>query len=230
MLDNGKRPLTTQRMNTFKPSAGSDWTKILSDPTIAEHLGELLKAYREAPPEKREQALLDAMRRIKGTKSQAAAAGVSSATTPGVVTAVATSAAPPFELDFFAPSRGQDRRRFPRMKCFVAVELRIEGSFSPAWGNLSNLSPGGCFVETATPFNPGIKVGVGLWIANGELWVKGLVLNGIVTSSNPSSGIRIKFDEMESNAHETLKQFLNYVVETTRNQENTTNYLAQIKR
>ena len=34
------------------------------------------------------------------------------------------------------------------MKCFVAVELRVEGSPNPVWGNLSNTSLGGGFVET----------------------------------------------------------------------------------
>jgi hypothetical protein len=217
---------------TAKPSAsGSDWTKILTDPTIASHLGELLKAYREASPEKREQALLDALKAIKENEAKRPSRAIeSSAPYIAQPAAVATSSIPPFEPNLFEPTRGQDRRRFPRMKCFVAVELRIEGSKTPVWGNLSNLSSGGCFVEAATHFNPGAKVDLGLWIANGELWVKGMILNGVVTSHHPTSGLRVKFAEMNPGERETLRQFLGYVVEATRDQENKQSYLSKLKR
>ena len=46
-------------------ATGTDWTRILSDPDLVRHVGKLLQAYREAPPEKREEALLLAMREIK---------------------------------------------------------------------------------------------------------------------------------------------------------------------
>ena len=94
------------------------------------------------------------------------------------------------------------------MKCFVAVELRVEGSPTPVWGNLSNTSLGGGFVETATPLQTGVKLEIGLWVANGNIWVKGLVLNGIVTRSNPSFGVRLKFDNMEASEREKLAAIL----------------------
>ena len=39
-------------------SKGADWTHLLSDPDLINHLGRLLQAYREALPEKRDQVLL----------------------------------------------------------------------------------------------------------------------------------------------------------------------------
>ncbi len=214
-------------MHTAKPAlAGSDWTSLLNDPAIASHLGDLLRAYREARPEEREHALLEAMRKIKGGEMP----GRVAAPCPSSALAVTASAAPPFAPDLFSPTHGMDRRRFPRMKCFVAVELRTEESATPIWGTLSNISPGGCFVEAPTLFGPGIKLDIGLWIANGKLWVKGLVLNGVVTSFNPSSGSRIRFADLEPSGREALRQFLDYVVETTRNQEQRQSYLTQMKR
>src|SRR5271155_2142827 len=128
-----------------KPEAaapGADWTKLLTDPQIASHLGELLRAYREAPPEKRDRALLETMRRIKGESATAQPEGGSSfASHPNPIEQVVATdpaSSPPFEPDIFTPSWGEDRRQFPRMKCFVAVELRMEGSATPVWGNLSN--------------------------------------------------------------------------------------------
>jgi hypothetical protein len=44
---------------------GSDWTRLLTDPDLVSHLGQLLQTYREVSPEKREAALLQAMRKIK---------------------------------------------------------------------------------------------------------------------------------------------------------------------
>ena len=52
-------------MSSSNTAIGADWTQLLTDPELITHLGELLQTYREAPPEKRDQELLAAMRRIK---------------------------------------------------------------------------------------------------------------------------------------------------------------------
>jgi hypothetical protein len=216
-------------------ATGSDWTKLLTDPEIVSHLGELLQAYREAPPEKRDQALLDTMRKIKSGSTKKPAAPPSPASpqsaSAAVPQAVVTppAATPPFEPDIFTPNWGQDRRQYPRMKCFVAVELRMTGAAAPVWGNLANTSRGGCFVETATPLRDGEKVELGLWLANGKIWVKGLILTGIVTQSNPSFGVRVKFSEMEPSERETLREFLKFVENTTKGYHYEQGYLARLK-
>jgi hypothetical protein len=219
-----------------KPEAaapGADWTKLLTDPQIASHLGELLQAYREAPPDKRDRALLEAMRKIKGEPTHAGTtAGSVPSSHPNPIEQVVVTdpaASPPFEPDIFTPSWGEDRRHYPRMKCFVAVELRVDGSLTPVWGNLSNTSRGGCFVETATMLGDGAKLEIGLWVANGKIWVKGLIINGTVTRSN-SFGLRIKFGEMEASERERLREFLRFVENTTKGYHYEHGYLAQIKR
>src|ERR1700689_92640 len=169
-------------MNETKNSApGVDWTKLLTDPDIVGHLGELLQAYRDAEPARRDQALRDTMRKIKNeaAKAQPASSPLNVSLEPPVATAPA--ATPPFEPDIFTPSWGQDRRRYPRMKCFVVVELRVAGPQTPFWGNLSNTSLGGCLVETPAIVAAGSQIEIGLWVTSGQMWVKGLVLNGIVT-------------------------------------------------
>jgi PilZ domain len=222
-------------MTELKTSApGVDWTKLLTDPEIVSHLGELLQSYRDAEPARRNQVLLETMRKIKTSVPRVQpAASVSSASPsapPEPPVATAAAATPPFEPDIFTPCWGQDRRRYPRMKCFVAVELRLDGSPTPVWGNLSNTSLGGGFVETATPLKTGVKLEIGLWVANGKIWVKGLILNGIVTRSNPSFGVRLKFDNLEPAEHETLRQFLKFVESITKSYQSQQGYLAQMKR
>ena len=50
--------------NPKPPAKGADWTQLLADPDLLMHLGELLQAYRDAPPTTRDQALLEMMGQI----------------------------------------------------------------------------------------------------------------------------------------------------------------------
>jgi hypothetical protein len=222
---------------------GADWTQLLTDPALASRLGELLQVYREAAPEKRDEALLEAMRNIKGGTAKVPVAPKVPASPPvpqagpvvppAPVPPVATSpaASPRFEPDIFTPSGSQDdRRRHTRMKCFVPVELRLSNSTVPIWGNLANAGLGGCFVETATPVPSGVNVEIGLWLANGKIWIKGLILTGMVTNSSPSFGVRIKFSELEHSERENLRHFLKFVKNTTKGYNAENWYLAQLKR
>ncbi len=61
---------------------GTDWTQILADPDLVRHVGKLLQAYREAPAEKREEALLEAMREIKAGASTPGKSAAPAAPTP----------------------------------------------------------------------------------------------------------------------------------------------------
>ncbi len=222
-MSNPKSPIPT----------ATDWTRLLTDPELVSQLGKLLQTYREAPPEKREEALLTAMREIKSTapqKAVGAAAGAGAHTCATHPCPAATSTMPPFEPDIFTVSWGHDRRRHPRTKCFVAVELKIGGSDTPVWGHLSDTSLGGCFVETVTPLERGLDVEIGLWLARGKIWVKGIVLTGIVTRSNPSFGVRVKFADLETAERENLREFLKFVENTTKSHNTEQRYLAQLKR
>jgi len=222
---------------------GTDWTQLLADPELVAHLAELLKTYRDSPPAEREQALLEAMRTIKGgaasqQSSEASAVEAGAAETSTAAAADTTpepldvipSATPPYEPSMFADLQGEDRRRHPRMKCFVVVELRLSDDEKPNWGTVANISIGGCFVETPASLEAGAKIEIGLWIASGQVWVKGLILNGVVARSNPSFGMRIKFSALESVERETLRQFLRFVETSTKGYAHDHGYLAQLKR
>ena len=209
---------------------GTDWTRILSDPDLVRQVGKLLQAYREAPADKRDQALVAAMREIK---AEAAGSGKPSgvsqnATIPHPSPAPASST-PPFEPDFFSPNWGSDRRRHPRIKCFVAVELKVDDGPTPIWGNLSNTSAGGCLIETATPVKSGAKVEIGLWVPNGKIWVKGFALTGIVTRRASANGIRVRFEQMSPAERDSLRQFLKFIQETTRASQSESSYIQLLK-
>jgi PilZ domain len=209
-------------------ATGTDWTRILSDPDLVRHVGTLLQAYREAPAGKREEALLLAMRQIKAGSSAAEKSTAKSTPAPQPVP-TPISDPPPFAPDLFSPNWGSDRRRNPRIKCFVAVELRVDETPNSIWGNLSNTSVGGCLVETATPVKSGSKVEIGLWVPNGKIWVKGFALSGVVTRSGPANGVRVRFGGMAPAERESLRQFVKFVQETTRAFQNESTYLKLLK-
>lgn len=222
--------------NVKSEAMGTDWTRLLSDPDLVRHVGTLLQAYREAPPEKREETLLKTMREIK---MQAASRKKSAPSSAGDASGIdlfeashpvptPASATPPFQPDVFRPSSADDRRRHPRIKCFVAVELRVDEATTPVWGNLANTSVGGCLVETASPIRAGAKVEIGLWVANGKIWVKGFALSGVVTRS-ASAGVRVRFGNMEPTERESLRQFLRYATEATQNSRSESTYLQMLK-
>jgi hypothetical protein len=209
---------------------------LLADPELARNLGKLLQTYRDAPPEQREQALLEAMREIK--REAASAPIPASAETvpskiaqepPADVLPIRATTVPPFEPDIFSPNWGQDRRRHLRIKCFVAVELRVNEAAAPIWGNLSNTSLGGCQIETSSQVSGGSKVEIGLWVASGKIWVKGLALNGVVTRGAPADGVRVRFAGLDAGEKENLRQFLKYVQETTRASKSEKSYLQLLK-
>jgi hypothetical protein len=213
-------------------AVGMDWTRLLADPDLARNLGKLLQTYRDAPPERREEALLAAMLEIKkeaAASSSIPASSPKETTEPQPPQPTPASATPPFEPDVFSPNWGQDRRRHPRIRCFVAVELRVNDSDAPIWGNLSNTSLGGCQVETAVQVSGGAKVEIGLWVASGKIWVKGLALNGVVTHSAPAAGMRIRFAGMDPAGKENLRQFLKYVQETTKASTSEHSYLQLLR-
>jgi PilZ domain len=228
-----------------EPAAkGSDWTRLLTDPDLVSHLGKLLQTYREVAPEKRELELLRAMREIKEAALKARGP-VSSAVGETALSPAAPIAAlphpqpveeaPPFEPgpaepDLFTPQAAEDRRRYQRVKCFVAVEVHVEGAENPVWGNLANVGRGGCFVETATAIPSGRSVEIGLWVANGKIWVKGVIMSGVVTRSAPSFGVRVRFSETELSEKEHLREFLKFIESTTRKAQAGHNYVAQLKK
>jgi hypothetical protein len=203
----------------------------LSDPDLVRHVGKLLQAYREAPPQKRDEALLAAMREVKAEVSRSAKPGTlaKAESAPAPVIPTPVSPIPPFEPSLFTPNLGDDRRRHPRIRCYVAVELRVDNGEAPIWGNLYNTSVGGCLVETARSVKSGARVEIGLWVANGKIWVKGFALSGIVTRSAPTTGVRVRFGSMETAERENLRQFLKYIQDTTRASRSERSYLELLK-
>jgi hypothetical protein len=95
-----------------------------------------------------------------------------------------------------------ERRRWPRMKCSVSVELRAKGQ-AVIWGKASDLSQGGCFIEMAIPLHTGTSFGIALWLGEAKLH-----LQGEVASVQPGFGNGVRFLGLTSEHQEHLRRFI----------------------
>jgi diguanylate cyclase (GGDEF)-like protein/putative nucleotidyltransferase with HDIG domain len=107
------------------------------------------------------------------------------------------------------PSR-KNRRTYPRMKCRVTIELRPEDGDSPVFGNLTDISLGGCFVETSAILTPGAKVKLVFSIDDGRMQAEGSVVR-----IDPGCGIAIRFNDMGRDEREKMHRVLEFVHNTT---------------
>ncbi len=221
--------------DTKVPPKGSDWTRLLTDPDLVSNLGKLLQTYREVSPQQRETALLRAMREIKdaAVKDREARGTLPASAVPAPPAELPhpepVDETPPFEPDLYKSQLESDRRRFQRVKCYVAVEIHVEGIEEPVWGNLANVGRGGCQVETASPVPAGKTLEIGLWVSSGKIWVKGVIISGVATRSAPSFGVRVKFSESELSEKEHLREFLKFVESTARQSQSGKAYVAKLK-
>ena len=101
-------------------------------------------------------------------------------------------------------------RRYPRLRCFVAVSLRAKGPDLFFMGNLSTMGLGGCGVERQTPVETGMRLEI-VPLENERLSVIGNVVNLRILSGKPGYGIGIKF----SDADERKAEFVKFVEQKT---------------
>lgn len=99
-------------------------------------------------------------------------------------------------------TRASDRRKSPRVRCDVSVELRPQGA-SVIWGKASDLSIGGCFVEMPAPLPVNSPVEIFLWLNQTKVR-----LQGSVASAAPGFGIGVRFLNVASQDRELLAGFV----------------------
>lgn len=99
-------------------------------------------------------------------------------------------------------TRSGDRRKSPRVRCDVSVELRVPGA-STIWGKASDLSVGGCFVEMPAPLPVNSQLEIFLWLNQTKVR-----LQGSVASAAPGFGIGVRFLNVNPQDRELLSGFV----------------------
>jgi hypothetical protein len=102
-----------------------------------------------------------------------------------------------------AANASAEQRRRPRYRCGGAAQVWQEGAQSPQSGTLSEISTGGCFIETTWPLPIGTHIELHLKTHEVEVEVK-----GVVGYLDPSGGMGIVFSQVSSEAREHLQQLI----------------------
>jgi hypothetical protein len=92
------------------------------------------------------------------------------------------------------------RRKHPRYPCTGGVELRQQESGPPAWGNISDISLTGCYVETVSTLPMGSMVIFNL--RTHDLQIKG---RAVVKTSHHSVGMGIAFLQLSQEDQQNLE-------------------------
>jgi diguanylate cyclase (GGDEF)-like protein len=109
------------------------------------------------------------------------------------------------------PSR-KDQRMHARMNCRLTIELHPQPGDGPIFGNLIDISLGGCYVETSVILTPGsnLKLVFSIDDADGALSAE-----GTVARIHPGSGVAVQFKEMSRESREKMYRILDFVQSTT---------------
>ena len=92
-------------------------------------------------------------------------------------------------------------RRYPRQP--VSIDCQVEGASGHASLRVSELSLGGCFVDTRTQFAAGTPVTIRAMFPTGEL-----VFTGRVLYEQQGYGFGVAFDPLPDGTREQLEKFL----------------------
>jgi hypothetical protein len=104
----------------------------------------------------------------------------------------------------------KDRRSHPRLKCRVTIEMQTEAGGTPLFANVTDVSLGGCFVETSTILAPGSKIKLGFSMDDATLSAE-----GVVARLDPGTGVAVQFREMNREGRERMFKILEFVQKTT---------------
>jgi diguanylate cyclase (GGDEF)-like protein/putative nucleotidyltransferase with HDIG domain len=107
------------------------------------------------------------------------------------------------------PAR-KNRRLYARMRCRITIELQPENGPGPVFGNLIDISLGGCYVETSGIFPPGTNLRLVFSIDDGQLHA-----DGTVARIHPGSGIAIQFKELNREDKGRMHRILEFVQNST---------------
>jgi diguanylate cyclase (GGDEF)-like protein/putative nucleotidyltransferase with HDIG domain len=104
----------------------------------------------------------------------------------------------------------KDRRSHPRLKCRVTIEMQTEEGGPPLFANVTDVSMGGCYVETSTIVAPGNSIRVAFSMDDASLSAE-----GVVARLDPGSGIAVQFREMNREGRERMFKIIEFVQKTT---------------
>ncbi len=105
----------------------------------------------------------------------------------------------------------KNRRLYPRMKCRVTIEIQQHGQEAILMGNLTDISLGGCYVETTAIMPAGTPLKLVFSIDDGRVQAEGTVLR-----LDPGTGIAFQFNETTRGDRGKIPHVIEYVQKESR--------------
>jgi hypothetical protein len=120
------------------------------------------------------------------------------------------------------PNR-KNRRLYPRLKGRVTIEMRPEGSEVPILGNLTNISLGGCYIESSIILAPESHLDISFSMDDPTLRAPGSIVR-----CDPGQGLAIKFKEGSREERASLQKIIEFVDRSSKLYDNS--YLSRIQK
>jgi diguanylate cyclase (GGDEF)-like protein/putative nucleotidyltransferase with HDIG domain len=115
----------------------------------------------------------------------------------------------------------KNRRQYPRLKGRLTIEMHPENGSGPILANLTDVSLGGCYIETTAILRPDSVLKLIFSIDDGKYSAYGKVLR-----MDPGRGIAVQFKEGNREQREELQRIVEYVDRTTKSYDNY--YLSRV--
>jgi c-di-GMP-binding flagellar brake protein YcgR len=101
----------------------------------------------------------------------------------------------------------EERRQFQRAKTPLSIEIHTEGNAVPSRSQTSDISLGGCYVETNFTLAVGTRVEVALWLEDEKI-----TAHAEVVTRHTSFGNGLKFVDISDECRNKLVRFLQQVI------------------
>jgi CheY-like chemotaxis protein len=112
------------------------------------------------------------------------------------------------------PSDADDRREKVRYACRLGAEVYRTGNPVPNHCSLTDLSPGGCYLEIPLPFRTGTSIEITVRTYDLKLQLK-----GVVQASHPGYGMGVAFELQTNHERDQLKKLTDFVAATVEGAE-----------
>ena len=111
-----------------------------------------------------------------------------------------------FPLDSSCPDPYQpnaiERRQYPRYRCQLSTEIHVHNGPS-FWGNIADLSQGGCYVEMPIPLEAETKLKMAVWFGQDRVWAEGEVAH-----RTPGFGVGVRFTQITDADRNRIRAYL----------------------
>jgi diguanylate cyclase (GGDEF)-like protein/putative nucleotidyltransferase with HDIG domain len=104
----------------------------------------------------------------------------------------------------------KNRRLHARLKCRVTIEVHPDAAGGPLFANLTDISLGGCYIETSNIVSPGTELKLIFSVDDGQLHAA-----GTVARIDPGMGLAVQFKELNREDKDKMHRILEFVQNST---------------